>query len=179
MIVTEEEDGEDADNVEDVEDVEDGDGPTSVEAEPGMKLVQIGRDPRALRDATQEDINACKWEYRCRLCDRVGELICCEHDEGCCVSMHIRCTAVSESALTTGKWVCLNHDDTRRRRKKRALHGDMHFTADDEDTVSEGDVQRLIIGNGQRNQICQLVKDPSHVPSFRFTSLSCLHLHGT
>ena len=137
MIVTEEEDVEDADNVEDVEDVEDGDGPTSVEAEPGMKLVQIGRDPRALRDATQEDINACKWEYRCRLCDRVGELICCEHDEGCCVSMHIRCTAVSESALTTGKWVCLNHDDTRRRRKKRALHGDMHFTADDEDTVSE------------------------------------------
>ncbi len=128
MIVTEE------------EDEESGDGRTSEDAEPRVKLVQIGRDPRALRDATGEDINACKWEYRCHLCNRVGELICCEHEEGCCVSMHVRCTAVSESALTTGKWTCLNHDDTRRRRKKRALHGDMHFTADDEDTVSEDTV---------------------------------------
>jgi len=127
MIVTEEEDDEG----------DDGDGQTSEDAVPGVKLVQIGRDPRTLRDATQEDINACKWEYRCHLCNRVGDLICCEHDEGCCVSMHVQCTAVSESALTTGKWICLNHDDTRRRRKKRALHGDMHFTADDEDTVSE------------------------------------------
>ncbi len=133
MIVTEEQDA----DGKDCEVGENGDGTTSEDAEPRVKLVQIGRDPRTLRDATQEDINACKWEYRCHLCNRVGELICCEHEEGCCVSMHIRCTAVSESALTTGKWICLNHDDTRRRRKKRALHGDMHFTADDEDTVSE------------------------------------------
>lgn len=116
---------------------DESDEQASEDGERNVKLLQVGRDPLTLRDATQDDVNACKWEYRCHLCNRVGELICCEHEEGCSVSMHARCTGVSESALTSGKWICLNHDDTRRRRKKRTLHGDMHFTADDEDTVSE------------------------------------------
>lgn len=107
------------------------------EDELAVKLLQIGRDPRALEEATQADVAECKWEYLCHLCRRPGALYCCEHEEGCSVSAHIKCTGVHESSLANGKWVCLNHDDTRRRRKKRALAGE--WALGDEAEVSDSE----------------------------------------
>lgn len=137
MIVTEYVEEEDANGNSNGDDVDNADN----EDERATKLLQIGRDPRTLRDATKEDVDGCKWEYLCHLCRRPGALFCCEHDEGCSVSAHTKCTGVHESSLSNGKWVCLNHDDTRRRRKKRALAGEWALgdegETDSDETASE------------------------------------------
>ena len=52
-----------------------------------------------------------------------GDLLCCEHPDGCAVSVHPACTGLP---FPQGQWICGNHDDGRakgRVRRQRSLGG--------------------------------------------------------
>eukprot|EP00889_Picochlorum_renovo_P007478 jgi/Picre1/34508/NNA_001976.t1 len=95
----------------------------------GVKIVLklIGREafPRANATtamdvmASDEDVAKCRWGYQCSVCLLAGDLICCEHEDGCAVSAHVDC---SGQVLPKGKWICSNHDESnlKTRVRKRA-----------------------------------------------------------
>ena len=96
----------------------------------GVKVVLklIGREPFPQgRNATtamdimasDEEISKCRWGYQCSVCLLAGDLICCEHPDGCAVSVHEDC---SGQGFPNGKWICSNHDESnlKTRVRKRA-----------------------------------------------------------
>lgn len=105
--------------------------------EGGVKVVLklIGREPFPQgRNATtamdimapEEDVAKCRWGYQCSVCLLAGDLICCEHADGCAVSVHEDC---SGQGFPDGKWICPNHDESNlktrvRKRSEQNMTGD-------------------------------------------------------
>lgn len=58
--------------------------------------------------ADDEAVASCRWGYQCSVCLLAGDLLCCEHPDGCGVSVHPECTG---QPFPPGPWVCTNHDD--------------------------------------------------------------------
>ena len=101
----------------------------------GVKVVLklIGREPFPQgRNATtamdvmapEEDVAKCRWGYQCSVCLLAGDLICCEHKDGCAVSVHEDC---SGQGFPEGKWICPNHDESNlktrvRKRSEQGVH---------------------------------------------------------
>lgn len=87
----------------------------------GKKLFPQGRNATSAMDviASEEEISKCRWGYQCSVCLLAGDLICCEHVDGCAVSVHPDCTG---QPFPNGKWICTNHDDSnlKTRVRKRA-----------------------------------------------------------
>ena len=101
----------------------------------GVKVVLklIGREPFPQgRNATtamdimasEEDAAKCRWGYQCSVCLLAGDLLCCEHKDGCAVSVHQDC---SGHGFPEGKWICPNHDESNlktrvRKRSEQSIH---------------------------------------------------------
>ena len=82
--------------------------------------------------APEEDVAKCRWGYQCSVCLLAGDLICCEHEDGCAVSVHPDCTG---QPFPVGKWICTNHDESnlktrvRKRAEQNKLAGDGNTAA--------------------------------------------------
>lgn len=87
----------------------------------GREPFPQGRNATTAMDimASDEDVAKCRWGYQCSVCLLAGDLICCEHEDGCAVSAHVDC---SGQVLPKGKWICSNHDESnlKTRVRKRA-----------------------------------------------------------
>jgi len=119
----------------------------------GLKIIlkAMGKDPfpqgrqSVATDvaAPESDIDACRWGYQCSVCLLAGDLLCCEHPDGCAVSVHPQCTG---QPFPTGPWICSNHDDRRlktrvRRRGSKALDFDDGAS---EETISDEEETRSL-----------------------------------
>jgi hypothetical protein len=89
-------------------------------SEEGMRIILrcMGKEPfppgrTSTADGTtaSDDVIAqCRWGYQCGVCMLAGDLLCCEHPDGCAVSVHPACTGLP---FPQGQWVCSNHEDRR------------------------------------------------------------------
>ncbi|KAH7617532.1 putative Tyrosine-protein kinase BAZ1B [Nannochloris sp. 'desiccata'] len=118
----------------------------------GMRIIlkSMGKDPfppgrQATADgtaATEEDIARCRWGYQCGVCMLAGDLLCCEHPDGCAVSVHPTCTGLP---FPQGPWICSNHEEGRGRvRRQRSCVGGDFETGyiDSEMTESEEEEEK-------------------------------------
>lgn len=103
----------------------------------GKETFPQGRQSTAEAAAPDEVIAACRWGYQCSVCMLAGDLLCCEHPDGCVVSVHPACTGLP---FPQGTWVCSNHDDRRlkgRMRRQRSFGRSIGDDGDSDLTLSE------------------------------------------
>ena len=97
--------------------------------------------------APDDAVAACKWSYQCSVCLLAGDLLCCEHPDGCAVSVHPECTG---QPFPEGPWICTNHDDrrlkTRIRRRGSAGRG-----LGDDDGGDDGDSEATVSEDSQKS----------------------------
>ncbi|KDD71525.1 hypothetical protein H632_c4859p0, partial [Helicosporidium sp. ATCC 50920] len=111
----------------------------------GVKVVlkALGREPfpsgraaAAMDAASPETAAACRWGYQCSVCLLAGDLLCCEHAQGCNVSVHLECSGCQ--GFPPGPWVCANHDDRElKTRIRRRAPGGPRAGAQDSDPDSD------------------------------------------
>jgi len=101
----------------------------------GVKFVlkAMGREPfpegrKVLPEhleANEKMVKECKWGYQCTVCQQTGDLMCCEHPDGCNFTAHLRCTVLV--GLPKGSYICPNHDEadlkTRKRKRTSGFEG--------------------------------------------------------
>ena len=103
----------------------------------GKEVFPQGRQSTAEAPVADEVIAGCRWGYQCSVCMLAGDLLCCEHPDGCVISVHPQCTGLP---FPQGAWVCSNHDDRRlkgRIRRQRSFGRSIGGDDDSDLTVSE------------------------------------------